>query len=306
MIGYSVCPTTYLIRFLLASLLFRQSIAAAIAQLANNLIQQSTEWNASDLGAVAVSSTGILNARQGGLTCAGRFSPLSPQSCLDAIKQIPDTDDPLRSANSPFLMLPQFISSTDGRCQIEIGPGRQPREFEIITGKRLRHLVIQVFRQCLVGQGRTGTIYEKGRVRNFYVMLVQSDPSGIRCADRRPDPAPSDCRAALESMPFDILPRRFRESQPQHPPDVQLPELFVGEPRVKSTCMIIVDTTGDDESFWRSIWVTAVIIDAMCVRRGLVGWSTLGEKFKNWLGRGTPTVAKSCIARDPDGGSFIP
>lgn len=251
MFDYPICLITRFVQFLLATLLLRHTIAGAAAQ-----------------------------PQPGQITCTGLFSPLSPQSCLDAIKQIPDTDDPLRSANSRFFLLPQRISSSDGRCVIHVGPGRQPRQFEIITGKRLRHLVIQVFRQCLVGQGRMGVIYEKGRAGKFYVLLEQFNPSGISCVDRSPDPAPSDCRGAIETISWVTGTRRFREGPPQHPTDVQLPVLFVGVPRVQSTCMIILDTTGDDEGTWYLIWSTAVAIDAMCVRRGLMGWrSHLGLSF---------------------------
>lgn len=279
MLGFPTFPSTHFVPFLLATLLFRYTIAAVV-QPADNFIQQPTERNASDPSASAVSSTDILNAPAGELHCVSRPSPPSPQSCLDAIKQIPDTDDPLRSPKSFFLNLPHRISSSDGRCVVRVGPGRQPRDFEIITGKLLRHLVNEVFSRCLVRHGQMGMIWEKGRAGNFYVLLEEFNPSKTRCADRRPDPMPSDCRAAIESIPWDTATRRFKESQPQHPMDVQLPELFVGEPRVKSTCMIILDTTGEDEGNWSLIGTTAVVIDAMCVKRGLMGWgSDLGLLF---------------------------
>ncbi|KAL8917327.1 MAG: hypothetical protein Q9208_007997 [Pyrenodesmia sp. 3 TL-2023] len=278
MLGYPICPSTYLVQFLLATLLFRHTIAA-VAQPADNLVQHPTERNASDASAISIISTGILNAYPFKIICRDHFSPLSPQSCLDAINQIPDTDEELRTVNSRFLMLPHGFSSSDGRCVAHVGTTDPPPNFKIITGKRLRDLVMEVFRQCLVRQGRMGLIGHTGPFGVFYVLLEQFDPSEIRCADRRPDPAPSDCRAALETIPFDPNIRRFREGQPQHPMDVQLPELFVGEPRVESTCMIILDTTGDDEGTWARIRATAVAIDAMCVRRGLMGWGSLGLLF---------------------------
>ncbi|KAL8901734.1 MAG: hypothetical protein Q9207_005060 [Kuettlingeria erythrocarpa] len=279
MLGHPVCLSTCLVQFLLATLLFRHSIAA-ITQPPDNLIQHPITRNASDASAIAINSTNLLKTRPGELTCTGQFSPLSPQSCLDAIEQIPDTEDPLRSANFRFIQLPQRFSSSDGRCVVYVGRGSWPRNFEIITGKRLRHLINHVFRQCLIGQGRMGVIWERGREGSFYVRFEQFNPSEIRCADRRPDPAPSDCRAALDAMPFDASTTPFSESRPQHPRGVQLPELFVGEPRVESTCMIILDTTGDDQGRWALIWNTAVAIDAMCVRRGLMGWgSSLGLSF---------------------------
>ncbi|KAL9015611.1 MAG: hypothetical protein Q9185_006994 [Variospora sp. 1 TL-2023] len=262
---------TFIVLLLSATLLF-QHTSAAVAQPAGTLIQRPNQQNASDSSAAALNSSDLMSPRPGDIVCTRPILHLDPRrSCEEAIRQIPDTDHPLRSANSRYFKLPQRISSSDGKCVVYVGP---TIGLEIITGKRLRLLATSVVEHCMVARGYEGRIHEEGQSGNFFVSVKQYDPGDIYCADRSPDPAPSDCGAALEDVPFESPRRRFfSEGMPQDPQsDVELPWMFVGEV-LPFTCMVIVDTTGDSWCRWSEIWYVAVAIDAMCVRRGYAGWN---------------------------------
>ncbi|KAI4289208.1 MAG: hypothetical protein L6R35_001517, partial [Caloplaca aegaea] len=199
-------------------------ISINVAQPAGTLIQQPNQQNASESNAAAaLNSSDLTNARPGDIVCTRPISHLDPRrSCEEAIRQIPDTDSPLRSANSRYFKLPQRISSSDGKCVVYVGP---TIGLEIITGKRLRFLATSVVGHCMVARGYEGRIYEEGQSGNIFVSVKQYNPGDIYCADRSPDPAPSDCAAALGDIPIESPRRRFfSEGMPQDPTwDVELP-----------------------------------------------------------------------------------
>ncbi|KAL8646872.1 MAG: hypothetical protein Q9210_005884 [Variospora velana] len=236
MLRYCVPRRTLLVLLLSATLLFHHT-SAAVAQPAGTLIQQPNQQNASDLNAAALNRPDLMNTRPGDIACTRPISHLDPRSCEEAIRQIPDTDNPLRSANSRYFKLPQRISSSDGKCVVYVGP---TTGLEIITGKRLRFLATRVVGHCIVARGYAGRIHEKGQSGTFFVSVKQYDPGDIYCADRSPDPAPSDCGAALEDVPFESPSRRFfSEGVPQDEWDVELPQMFVGDP---ARISVIIDS----------------------------------------------------------------
>ena len=107
-------------------------------------------------------------------------------------------------------------------------------------------------------------------------------------------PPPSNCLETLDKMPRTDYIQNFVHDHPSpyhmDPRDVLIPEMIIDgkysdnvqRPQqlirnhpAQHNCMAVIDSTADGPfvATYQLIWRAAVAIDAMCVRRGLVGWA---------------------------------
>ena len=285
MLSYWAPRRTHFLTFTLVTTIFRHT-SAAVAQPSGNLIQRPTQQGTSDSSAAAVNSTSLVGDPRGEdpwvplITCYPPSilpeHPLpDPRSCAEAIQHIPDEDKPLRSFSDPnrSLQLPHRFSSSDGKCVVSVGEG-SGKVNVVITGKRLRSLATAILYKCIFLQKEDGDVFIEGRYHDFMINFAAYNPSGIKCVDRSPEPAPSGCEGALEMMRSDWSPVRYTDGHGEQlkPWDVELPETFLGpQLGAKSTCMILLDLTGEELYTPARIWQAAVAINAVCARRGQMG-----------------------------------
>lgn len=138
----------------------------------------------------------------------------------------------------------------------------------------------------------------QGLFSNFYVEIQSHEPT-VKCVDRSPEPAPSECQGTLEYLP-NTASHLFSAKTKYHrspcfprcslavsctnpwPATLLLTRLQLQRREGRSDCMIIADTTDYNEYTWMRIWHAAVAIDAMCVRHGRMGIAyRLGEYESN-------------------------
>ncbi|KAL9038679.1 MAG: hypothetical protein Q9180_002987, partial [Flavoplaca navasiana] len=243
--------------------------SAVFVSPARSLSQRPTDQDTSDSSAVAANGTDLLALRDqyGHVACYRSvvFPPPDPESCAEAIKHIPDDDTPLRSFYDPtrFLQLPHLFSSSDGKCVVRVDAGAKVEE--VITGKRLRFFATELLNKCVIAQKEDGLVNVEGRDQYFIVYFAMYDPSGIKCTDPSPAPAPSGCEGALEMMgsDLDINPVRYTDDGKVNPWDIELPETFLGPARGEEpTCMIMLEVTGQEWLTPAKMWQAAVAVNA--------------------------------------------
>ncbi|KAL8977911.1 MAG: hypothetical protein Q9205_006387, partial [Flavoplaca limonia] len=264
-----VAQRAHLLTLILATTVVKHTNAVFISPAAN-LGQRPTDQDTSDSSAVAASGTDLLALRDqyGHVTCYGSviIPPPGPESCAGAIKHIPDDDTPIRSFYDPtrFLQLPHLFSSSDGKCVLRVDAGAKKVE-EVITGKRLRFFVTELLNKCVIAQKKDGLVNVEGRDQYFVVYFAMYDPSGIKCSDPSPAPAPSGCEGALDMMgsDLDIKTVRYTDDGKVKPWDIELPQTFLGPPGGEEpTCMIRLDVTGKEWLTPAKMWQAVVAVNA--------------------------------------------
>ncbi|KAL8893345.1 MAG: hypothetical protein Q9192_005360 [Flavoplaca navasiana] len=250
MFTYWTAQRARFLTLILATIVVKHT-SAVFGSPAGSLSQQPTDQDTSDSSAVAANGTDLLALRDqyGHVACFGSviFPPPDPESCAEAIKHIPDDDTPIRSFYDPthFLQLPHLFSSSDGKCVLRVDAGAKFEE--VITGKRLRFPATELLNKCVIAQKEDGLVNVEGRDQYFIVYSAMYDPSGIKCTDPSPAPAPSGREAALEMMGsgLDINPVRYTDDGKVNPWDIELPQTFLGPPGGEEpTCMIMLDVSG--------------------------------------------------------------
>ncbi|KAL8850899.1 MAG: hypothetical protein Q9221_004212 [Calogaya cf. arnoldii] len=259
---------TPLAAFIIATTII-QNTTAAVAQAAGNLIQRPTQQEPSYSSAIRVNSTSILEVPPGEDYYFGCIASLlypipDLESCAEAIKHIPNDNKPLRSVSDPsrFLQIPHRFSSSDGKCVVIVTTGSFKTNV-IITGKRLRFFARKILSKCVAAQKMDGDVYVPSG--QYMVGFENYDPTGIKCADRSPEPPLLGCQGALEMMPVDGLGDvRYIDGEKVNPWDVELPMTFLGpQAGVESTCMIMLNVTGEEYLMPRKMWEAAVAVEAV-------------------------------------------
>ncbi|KAI4119314.1 MAG: hypothetical protein LQ345_000751 [Seirophora villosa] len=256
-----------------------QHATAAVAQPSGNLIQRPAQQEPSKPSAITTNSIDILEEpgdKDYHFICLPSLLHPIPdlESCAEAIKHIPDGDEPLRSFSDPsrFLQLPHRFSSSDGKCVVLVTTTTESFKTNVmITGKRLRFFATEILSKCVAAQKMDGDVYVPSG--QYMVLFDHYDPSGIKCADRSPEPPPSGCQGALEMMPVDGRGDvRYLDGEKVNPWDVELPMTFLGpQAGEKSTCMILLDVTGEEYLMPRKMWEAAVAVEAYQAVLSVVG-----------------------------------
>ncbi|KAL2043518.1 hypothetical protein N7G274_003825 [Stereocaulon virgatum] len=174
--------------------------------------------------------------------------------------------------------IPGFMRflSTDGVCLIDLSlisdTADSTTTTELVMG------ATTLLRECVEGhdEPQGGRIYEFGEKRQIDMVLSHRGPDPLPTCQNPPPtgPPPQSCFSLFKSMPSEDFVQSF--GQRGSNADVEVPRALHG---ADERCVLTLFTRGPmDWVSWVSVYLTAIEIDAICVRRGKRGFrSNLGR-----------------------------
>ena len=197
-------------------------------------------------------------------------SHMNPESCRNAIRQIPRSTSPLtfgwRDTGHFDVILPYIWVSEDGMCSVFVSADTTSKP-DTSSFAEIAEAADKVRRKCVenpsIRQG--GIIDELGRKKELNVVIV-SRPYHVDCFYRPPTPLYTSCRGVLDSMPFDLEPRIFGPAG-----RYSLPFLI---PSSFGNCEAKITTDWPAESSiteWGTLFTAIAQVNEICVGNGKSG-----------------------------------
>ena len=169
---------------------------------------------------------------------------------------------------------------------------RQDLHSDLETAKALSEAAEVIFESCVEGPvNQGGVIGNLGVLKKLAIRIVSYRPT-VQCSNEPGGRGPpsASCRGLIDHMPATYnhqifgprhaegvevgLPKSFMEGEMSYLSFVEPPELIIAT-AVTQECVITADSVGNPtEATWYMIYLAAVAIDVMCVRRGLAGNAT--------------------------------